>query len=259
MLLLPTPRLRTLLPVIVLSLSAAPLVAQKPDQAVIKAAIDSAKDSKTDPLGVHPSILEAQEYEKRTKVLADPKWKQVDAEFQKWLTTQVIYSPSEVERMNRRLIAERNEMSSDELQDFLNDWDSKLKLLLGKDGAEAQQWLGVYMANMADGYRGAYLKRMGLANPGTLTAAQLEEGIVRIRANQKNLTQYQASYQHSSDQRLLAAQQQKGAAAQEKRLEWEKNSDSGYNGYSNGGFQSIYSPCSPPQTRIDLGYGFRGW
>ncbi len=245
----------SLLAAAAIGLSANNLFAQV-NPAATKAALDAAKDPKAaDPLATHPSVLEAHESEMRAKVLSDPKWKEVDAMFQKWLVTQPIYSDAEIKRMTNRMIAQRDAMSASELQEFLDDWDTKLKILLGKDAQEAQQWLGVYMANMADGYRRSYLKRMGLDKPGTLTAAQLEQEIVRIRASQKNLDAYAANYQHSSDQRFQAAQNQKASAMQERQF--EQNATLGGN-YGDSGFQSGYSPWNPPATRLDIG-GWRGW
>src|SRR2546430_2624337 len=91
-----------------IGLSASSLFAQV-NPAVTKAALDAAKDPKAgdpkakdpkaaDPLATHPSVLEAHESEMRAKVLSDPKWKEVDAMFQKWLVTQPIYNDAEIQR-----------------------------------------------------------------------------------------------------------------------------------------------------------------
>jgi hypothetical protein len=149
----------------------------------------------------------AAEAAKRAKIFASPLWKQVDSEFQKWLSTQVIYTPDEVKALNAKIAAQLQQMPTDELQEFLDDWEAKLKILLGKNFNEAQDWLGVYMTNMADGYRKEYLKKMGLSDITKLTADQLQKEITKIRADQLSIKQNEAAFQQARQQQQSAIEQ----------------------------------------------------
>ncbi|HEY2883172.1 MAG TPA: nuclear transport factor 2 family protein, partial [Pirellulales bacterium] len=123
---------------------------------------------------------------KRAEILNSDRWKKVQKEFQEWLSMQVVYTPQQVEKMRAKLNAEINKMSAAELQQFLDQWDAKLKVLLGKDAGEVREWLGEYMSVIADGYRPTFLKKLGITDVSTLSAAQIEEGLDRIRADRLN-------------------------------------------------------------------------
>ena len=88
-------------------------------------------------------------------------------------------------------------MPTSELQGFLDDWQAKLKVLLGKNFQEAQNWLGQYMVNMADGYQRNYLKRLGLNDIPNMSAAQLDAAITRIRADRLAVMQSQADFDNA--------------------------------------------------------------
>src|SRR5205085_1270663 len=76
------------------------------------------------------------------------------------------------------------------------------KVLLSKDFQDAQDWLGVYMTNMADGYRRSFLRKMGLSDISNLSAAQLEDKIDQIRAEQVSIKQNQAAFERSRQHML---------------------------------------------------------
>ena len=157
----------------------------------------------------------------REKIMASAAWKQVDSEFQKWLSQQTIYTPAEINRINQKLATQIRAMPTSELQGFIDDWQAKLKVLLGKDFQEAQNWLGQYMVNMADGYQRNYLKRLGLSDIPNLSAAQLEAAITRIRADRLAVIQAQADFDSAqptgSD---CTAVQRRGAAIGHGKFVW---------------------------------------
>src|SRR5690606_18906179 len=96
---------------------------------------------------------QAAEESKKSRILASERWKQMVEEFHKWLSIQVVYSPQQVEQIKARFDVEIQKMSAAELQHFLDQWDAKLKVLLGKDADEAREWLGQFLSAAADGYR----------------------------------------------------------------------------------------------------------
>ena len=131
--------------------------------------------------------------------MATDEWKQVYTGYQKWLSTQPIYSPNQIKKINDKLDAQIRNMPTSELQGFLNDWQAKLKILNGKNFQEAQNWLGAYLTNMADGYKRNYLHSMGLIDIPSLSAKQLESAITEIRANQSSIAHDQAVFDQAAN------------------------------------------------------------
>jgi hypothetical protein len=185
-----------------------------------------------------PAASNAADAALRDKIMTSDAWKQVDSEFQKWLSQQTIYTPAEVNRINQKLAAQIRTMPTSDLQGFLDDWQAKLKVLLGKNFQEAQNWLGQYMVNMADGYQRNYLKRMGLSDIADLSAAQLEAAMTRIRADRLAIIQSQSTFDSQRNQQVQAVMQSNAAAQQQ---------SASTGSYGAPGFNTMQSPYRPPK------------
>jgi hypothetical protein len=160
----------------------------------------------------------------KAKIMASPAWRQANEEFQKWLESQAIYTPEDVARIKAKQLAQIRAMPASELQGFLDDWQARLKVLNGQDFQEAQQWLGEFMSVMVDGFRRQTLKDLGLTDVANMSAAQLEDAIIRIRAErlsrQANRAAFELQRQQMSQQiqqmnavRQLAQPQRNATAA----------------------------------------------
>jgi hypothetical protein len=154
-----------------------------------------------------PSGFSPAEVAAREAILNSDRWKRVESEFGKWLSLQVVYTPQQVAKMRARLHAEVQKMSAAELQQFLDQWDAKLKVLLGKDADEARQWLGEYLSVIADGYRPTFLKKIGIKDVTTLSASQIEDELDRLRAERMTFQQQRAFYNAGQQQWVQRAQQ----------------------------------------------------
>jgi hypothetical protein len=186
-----------------------------------------------------PAPPTASEAEQKAKILDSKAWKQVMAEFQEWLSTQPIYTQSDIQRINSNLTAQIQSMPASELQGYLDDWQAKLKVLGGKNFQEAQEWLGEYLAPCTDGYRRKILKQLGISDPVNMTAAQLDDAITRIRADRMSVMQSQAAFDQSRQQ-MVRTVQRANAADQSQQA-------SGINYGQGGGFNTFQSPYRPPK------------
>jgi hypothetical protein len=144
---------------------------------------------------------------KKAQILASDRWKKVEQEFAKWLSMQVIYTPQQVEQLKTKLKAEIQRMSAAELEQFLDQWDAKLKVLLGTDAAEAREWLGQYLSVVADGFRQTFLQKLGITDVSKLTAAQIEDQIENIRAQRLAFQQQRAAFDVGRQNAVNMAQQ----------------------------------------------------
>jgi hypothetical protein len=187
-----------------------------------------------------PTDAAATDAATRTKIMASPEWQQIGTQYQQWLTTQPIYTPNQIKKINEQLNAEIQSMPTSEMQGFIDDWQAKLKVLNGKDFQEAQDWLGAYMTNMAQGYRRNYLQSMGLTNIPSMSAGQLESAITEIRATQNSIVQNQAAFNASRRQSVQNAQQDISATQQA-----QTQQSNSYN--SAASFNTFQSPYRPPK------------
>jgi hypothetical protein len=110
-------------------------------------------------------------------------------------------------------------MPASELQGFLDDWQARLKVLNGQDFQEAQQWLGEMMSVMVDGFRRQTLKDLGLTDVANMSAAQLEDAIIRVRADRLSRQANRAAFELQRQQMSQTIQQMNAAAqiAQQQR------------------------------------------
>lgn len=143
----------------------------------------------------------------KAQILNSPRWKQMIEEFNKWLSIQVVYSPQQVQDIKSRLQVEIQTMSASDLQQFLDQWDAKLKVLLGKDAAEAREWVGQFLSVAADGYRKKVFDRLGITNISTMSAAQIENAIHNIRAQELHMKQERSVFDQGRTFQAQTAQQ----------------------------------------------------
>jgi hypothetical protein len=163
------------------------------------------------PASSDPAKPKLTETEMKAKILASAEWKQAFDEFQKWLASQAIYTPADVERMKANLLAQVQNMPAAELQGFLDDWQARLKVLNGRDFQEAQQWLGEFLSVVTDGFRRRTLQNLGVTDVSKMSAAELEDAIIRIRADQMARQQRHAAFDQSRQQAIKRVQQNNAA------------------------------------------------
>jgi len=155
----------------------------------------------------------------KAKIMASPAWRQANEGFQKWLESQTIYTPEDIARIKAKQLSQIRAMPASELQGFLDDWQARLKVLNGQDFQEAQQWLGEMMSVMVDGFRRQTLKDLGLTDVANMSAAQLEDAIIRVRADRLSRQANRAAFELQRQQMSQTIQQMNAAAqiAQQQR------------------------------------------
>jgi hypothetical protein len=196
---------------------------------------------------------ESSEAERKARILASDRWRQVEREFSEWLSVQVVYTPEQAGQLKAKLAAQTQSMSADELQAFLDEWDAKLKILLGKDAMEAREWLGQNLAVMAAGYRQEFMRKLGLSDTSKMTAAQIEEAIIRVRAERLSRQQQSAAFEQSRQAMVKAVE--KANASEQTALDRAASQPAAQ--YS--GYQSPYSPRRYDYVRPPGVWGLGYW
>jgi len=100
---------------------------------------------------------EHDEASRRAEVLASSRWRRAMHELDEWLAAQPVYSADRVRGIKADLAARVASMSSYELEYLLDQLDEKLNVLDSPSAREARDWLGRYLAVMADDRRAELL------------------------------------------------------------------------------------------------------
>ncbi len=201
------------------------------------------------------------EADKKGAIFASQDWRELKSEFHQWLGEQVVLTPPQVEQFKVKLDQEVKTMSAAELQQFIDQWNAKLKVLLGKDAEEAREWLGQNLVVMADGYRKKFLEELGLTNIADMTAAQIEQKIIEIRAKRMSMRSQRAFFD--------ATRQQEVKYAHTVHAEWRAEAQQAAKDFGKEAqfddYQSQYSPRPrdnyPQRYRPASGgpFGGYGW
>lgn len=117
---------------------------------------------------------------RRAEVLASSRWRRAMHELDEWLAVQPVYSADRVRRIKADLAARVASMSSYELEYLLDQLDEKLSVLDSAAARDAREWLGRYLAVMADGRRAALLA--DVPSVLDLSAADLVARLAEVEA-----------------------------------------------------------------------------
>jgi hypothetical protein len=91
--------------------------------------------------GEQPAVSEAAPLADRGELLNNRRWRRLERDFDEWMSVQVIYTPEEIAALKARLQDHIKDMSAEELEDFMDDAEVRMDLLLSDDVLEARSWL----------------------------------------------------------------------------------------------------------------------
>jgi hypothetical protein len=113
----------------------------------------------------------AAEASRRADVLASSRWRRAMHELDEWLAGQPVYPPQRVRQIKAEFAERVATMSSYELEYLLDQIDEKIEVLDSPAAREAREWVGRYLAVMADERRAALVATV--PNVLDMSAAEL--------------------------------------------------------------------------------------
>ena len=140
---------------------------------------------------------------RKIEILHSERWQRAIFEFGRWLSTQTIYTPEEVNRIKLDFNDRVTRMTSFELAYLLDDLDAKLAILTTPEAQDAKAWMGEYLAAMSDRTRARELQKV--PDRAEMTAAQLHQEIERINRQRSQLQQRQLAFDQQRQNMLDAA------------------------------------------------------
>src|SRR5688572_21971825 len=99
-----------------------------------------------DPPGVSESSVssESSAATQRQQLLERRRWRHLQQLFHEWLAVQDIYTPEEIAELKTRLQQRIQGMTAPELEDFMDDAEERLNLLLSDEAMQARTWLNFF-------------------------------------------------------------------------------------------------------------------
>jgi len=189
---------------------------------------------------------------RKADIMHGSQWQQAIAELGEWLSTQNVYSPSEVRRIKMQFNDRVDGMTSYELEYLLDSITAKLQLLQTPEARDAKAWLGEYLSAMSDGRRAQELRQV--PNLLTMNAAQLWQEIQRIDAKRSALRQRQQGVearQGAMAERAAAGRQATSAASREAAA--RARAAPSHSPYRSGGGSPPFSDIAPRRATINVG------
>lgn len=189
---------------------------------------------------------------RKADIMHGPQWQRAIAELGEWLSTQNVYSPSEVRRIKMQFNDRVDGMTSYELEYLLDSITAKLKLLETPEARDAKAWLGEYLSAMSDGRRAQELREV--PNLLTMNAAQLWQEIQRIDAKRSALRQRQQGVearQGAMAERAAAGRRATSAASREAAA--RARAAPSHSPYRAGGGSPPFSDIAPRRASISVG------
>jgi hypothetical protein len=124
---------------------------------------------------------------RKARLLGSDRWRRAVTAFEAWLASQPVYTPAQARAIRGDLDRRVAAMTSYEVEYLLDTLDAKMRILDSPAAREAREWLGRYLAVMADHKRAEVLA--ALPNVLDMTTADLVAGLERLQAKRAAVEQ----------------------------------------------------------------------
>jgi len=139
------------------------------------------------PPAAQPADADLADRFRKARLLGSDRWRRAVREFDAWLESQPVYTPTQARAIRADLDRRVAGMTSYEIEYLLDTLDAKLRILDSPAAREAREWLGRYLAVMADHKREEVLAE--LPNVLDMTTADLAAGLGRLQAKRAAVEQ----------------------------------------------------------------------
>lgn len=180
-------------------------------------------------------------------------WRNTFAGLDQWLSVQTRYDKDEIENIKRQISSRVEKMSNDELEDFRQNLDAKLAMVLSPEGRDILDWVAASRARAAPAYR----QKMGIEYPDVarLTAAQLREQLDLLIRKRSKAQANTAAVERARQARIAGLQAEQQQAFQERQRALDRGAAGASSPYNPGPVRQYPDVISRPQ----YGWGFGFW
>lgn len=203
---------------------------------------------------------DASQQKSREAWLKSDAWRKTMLGLNEWFSVQSIYDQDQAAEVKQQLQQRWEQMSVDELEDFQQDLDAKLQMVLSPDGRRILGWVKANLEAASPAYR----KTLDLQTPDVLklTAAQLRDQLDALEQRRSATRSETTAIEHARQARISALQAEQRRQEQER----ERALDRAAASLGAPGYRGQYFPGSKVRTYPDVlnrgyffGYGFGFW
>jgi hypothetical protein len=190
---------------------------------------------------------------RRDLILKSELWRNTFAALDQWLSIQTMYDQDQIDDIKKQVGGRVEKMSADELEDFRQQLDAKLEMVLSPEGRVILDWVAANMARAAPAYR----KKMGIEYPDVarLTVAQLRQQLDLLIQKRSDAQASSAAFQRARDARIAGLQAQQQQAFQERQKALDRGAATAASPYNPRPQRQYPDVVSRPQ----YGWGFGFW
>lgn len=150
----------------------------------------------------------AGESNSRETTLQSQRWGKLKRQFKEWLSVQKIYTPAQVAELTAALERHVASMSSSELEDFIDDTEQRLAVLLSNEAMDARSYLGFFTA---EGRQNRIAPGGETPNVFGMTVSQLREELNQFQQQRAARSATQTAFNQTRNQAVNAIAQQQSA------------------------------------------------
>jgi len=185
---------------------------------------------------------------RRELIFKSEPWRNTFAGLDQWLSIQTMYDKDQIADIKKQVSARVENMSADDLEDFRQQLDAKLQMVLSPEGRDILGWVAANLARAAPAYR----KKLGIEYPDVakLTVAQLREQLDLLIQKRSGAQQSSAAFERARQARIAGLQAQQQQDFQERQRALDRTPSS---------VSSPYNPGPARQYRPEYGWRFGFW
>jgi len=135
------------------------------------------------------------------QILASDRWGEAMQQFDEWLSLQTVYDEREINALKSELRNRVATMNPTELQNFLEEIEARLAILLSPAATEARRWVAPLTDQAVQRMRAKY----GVEDPARLSAAELENALHQFAADRQAQAAGSAAFNRSRESVASAA------------------------------------------------------
>jgi hypothetical protein len=140
----------------------------------------------------------------RDEILQGEEWRETMRAWEAWLAVQRLYDEDQVEELKRQMAAKIERMSAPELEEFLDDFEAKLQILMSAEARDARRWLTETLSVASKKY--AKKVRAELPDVANLSAAELKVELDAFESRRVQVRRSEAASQQARQDRTRAVQ-----------------------------------------------------
>jgi hypothetical protein len=189
---------------------------------------------------------------RRETVLKSEPWRNTMKGLDQWYSVQTMYNEKQIDEIKKQIARRVDTMSAGELDDFRQELDTKLTMLLSPEGREILAWVAANLAAASPAYR----KKMDIQYPDVarLSAAELREQLDLLTQKRSAAQTQTAALERARQARIAGLQAEQRQEAQERQQALSRPPATIASPYHPGGMRQY--PDVVSQNQFGWGFGF---